>query len=115
MVSHDLRRAESDGLVPLGRPLRLTRRGRAVVLVLLVLAASLASAVLFTTASHAEQLPSTAPPAMVVQRGDTLWDISARIMPGEDGRAAVDELRRPNNLRGYVVHEGEVLILPHGQ
>jgi LysM repeat protein len=115
MVSHDLRRAKSDGLAPLGRPLRLTRRGRAVVLVLLVLAASLASVVLFTTASRAEQLPSTAPPAVVVQRGDTLWDIAARIMPGRDGHAAVDELRRLNDLRGFVVHEGDVLILPRGQ
>ena len=96
-------------------PLRLTRRGRAVVLVLLVLTASLASVVLFTTASRAEQLPSTPPPTVVVQRGDTLWDIAARVMPDRDGRAAVDEVRRVNDLRGYGVREGDALILPHGQ
>jgi hypothetical protein len=111
MVAHDLRHAESHGLAPL----RLTRRGRAVVLVLLVLAASLASVVLFTTASHAEQLPSTAPPTVVVQRGDTLWDIAARVLPAQDGHAAVDELRRLNDLRGFGVREGQLLILPRGQ
>jgi LysM repeat protein len=106
MVGHDLRHEPS---------LRLTRRGRAVVLVLLVLAASLASVVLFTTASNAEQLPSTAPPAIVVQRGDTLWDIAARIMPGRDVHAGVEKIRQVNDLRGYVVREGEFLILPFGQ
>jgi hypothetical protein len=49
--------------------LRLTRRGRVVVLAFFVLLASLASAVLFTTASRADSPPATAsrtdsPPAI---------------------------------------------------
>ena len=93
-------------------PLRLTRRGRAVVLGFLVMLASLASAVLFTTASRAEQPPSGPPPSIVVRPGDTLWDIAARTSSERDGRAAVDELRRLNGLSSYVVWPGDVLILP---
>jgi Tfp pilus assembly protein FimV len=93
-------------------PLRLTRRGRAVVLGLLVVLASLASAVLFTTASRADQPPVGPPPSVVVRPGDTLWDIAAQTMPRRDGQSAVDELRRLNGLSGYGVQAGDVLILP---
>jgi LysM repeat protein len=104
MVAHEIRRVEP--------PLRLTRRGRAVVLVLLALVASLASAVLFTTASRADNQPATAPPTLTVRSGDTLWDIAARVRPGRDGQAAVAEIRRINHLDGYGLTPGQVLILP---
>jgi LysM repeat protein len=152
MVANDVRHIEP--------PLRLTRRGRAVVLGLLVLLASVASAVLFTTASRAEELPTSTPqagaqqseaqkaeaqkakaqsagtdqvgaqqavaqqsevghvvarPTIIVQPGDTLWDIATREMPELHGQAAVDELRRLNALDGYGVHAGDVLILPFAQ
>ena len=92
-------------------PLRLTRRGRAVILVLLVVLASLASAVLFTTASRADESPSGPPPTIVVRSGDTLWDIAGRALPERDGHAAVAELRRLNGIGGPI-HPGDVLILP---
>ena len=104
----------SSGARHVEPPLRLTRRGRAVVLSLLVLLASLASAVLFTTASRADQPPAGPPPTLVVRPGDSLWDIAAREMPGRNGQSAVDELRRLNDLRGYGVRPGDVLILPYG-
>jgi LysM domain len=98
---------------PLYRPpLRLTRRGRAAVLVFLVLMASLASAVLFTTASRASD-PETGPaPTVVVQPHDTLWSIATRTSGRRDPYAAVAELQRLNHLEGYVVHPGETLVLP---
>lgn len=104
MVGNDLRHVEP--------PLRLTRRGRAAVLVLFVLLASLASVVLFTTASRADEPVTGPPPTVVVEPGDTLWDVAARVMPERDGGAAVAELRRLNALRDSVVQPGEVLILP---
>ena len=94
--------------------LRLTRRGRAVVLVLLVVLASMASAVLFTSASRADDPPAGPAPTVVVRPGDTLWDIAARSMPSRDGQAAVAELRRLNALGDYGVRPGDVLILPRG-
>jgi hypothetical protein len=107
MVGNDVRHVEPQ--------LRLTRRGRAVVLGFLVLVASLASAVLFTTASRADEPPAGPPPTIVVQPGDSLWDIAAREMPRRDGQAAVAELRRLNGLPDYGVRAGDVLILPFGR
>lgn len=104
MVGHDVRRVEP--------PLRLTRRGRAVVFGLLVMLASLASAVLFTTASRAEIAPMGPPPTVTVRPGDTLWDIAARVMPTRNGQDAVAELRHLNGLDGYGLQPGQLLILP---
>jgi hypothetical protein len=102
MVTTDLRRPA----------LRLTRRGRAVMLAFFLLMASLASAVLFTTASRASD-PDTGPaPTVVVQPHDTLWSIATRTAPRRDPYAAVAEIQRLNGLDGYVVHPGETLILP---
>jgi LysM repeat protein len=93
-------------------PLRLTRRGRAVVLMFFVAMASLASAVLFTTASRANN-PETRPaPTVVVQRYDTLWSIATRAAPRADPYATVAEIQRLNGLDDYVVEPGDTLILP---
>jgi hypothetical protein len=103
MVTNDLRRP----------PLRLTRRGRIVVLGFFILMASLASAVLLTTASRAEDRESTAPaPTVVVQPHDTLWSIATRTAPRRDPYAAIADIRRINDLQGYVVHPGQTLHLP---
>ena len=104
MVSHDLGRPAP--------PLRLTRRGRAVVLALLVLVASALSAVLFATASRADDPPAGPPPTIVVQPGDTLWDIASRSAPRRETGRAVAELRRLNGLRDSALAPGAVLILP---
>jgi LysM domain len=102
MVMTDLRRPQ----------LRLTRRGRAVVLAFFVLMASLASAVLFTTASRASDPDIGPPPSVVVQPHDTLWSIATRTAPRRDPYAAVAAIQRLNGLNGYVVHPGQTLVLP---
>lgn len=104
MVAQSLRRAEP--------PLRLTRRGRAVVLGLLAIVASVASAVLFTTASRASGDPATPAPTITVRSGDTLWDIAAATSSEGDGWARVDEIRRLNHLASNDVRPGQVLLLP---
>ena len=104
MVAHTVRRAEP--------PLRLTRRGRAVVLLLLALLASGASAVLFTTASRASSDPAAPAPTMTVRPGDTLWEIASAVRPGRDARESVAELRELNHLTGYDLQPGQVLTLP---
>jgi hypothetical protein len=95
MVANGMRQAQP--------PLRLTRRGRAVVLALLVLVASLASVVLFTTASRAEDVPAGPAPTIVVRPGDTLGDIAARALPRSDGHRAVEVPRRVDGLSGHGV------------
>jgi hypothetical protein len=102
MVTSDLRQP----------PLRLTRRGRAVVLGFFILMASLASAILLATASRADD-PVTGPaPSVVVQPDDTLWSIATRTAPERDPYAAIAEIQQINNLEGFVVHPGQTLELP---
>jgi hypothetical protein len=93
-------------------PLRLTRRGRMVVLGFFLLMASLASAILLATASRAQERVTGPAPSVVVQPHDTLWSIATRAEPDRDPYAAVAEIRRINNLDGYVVHPGQTLELP---
>jgi hypothetical protein len=102
MVTSDLQRP----------PLRLTRRGRAVVLGFFIVMASIASAILLATASRADEPPTGAPPTVVVQPHDTLWSIASRTAPDRDPYAAIAEIRQINDLEGYVVHPGQTLELP---
>ena len=104
MVAQSVRRPQP--------PLRLTRRGRVVVIVLLALLASVASAVLFTTASRASDDPAVPAPTITVRPGDTLWDIAASLPARRDGWARVDEIRRLNHLGSGDLQPGQVLVLP---
>jgi len=93
-------------------PLRLTRRGRAVVLGFFIVLASIASAILLSTASRAEQSRTGPAPSVVVQPHDTLWSIATRTAPRRDPYAAVAEIKRINDIEGFVVHPGQTLELP---
>ena len=93
-------------------PLRLTRRGRAVVLGFFVLMSSLASAILLAGASRADEPPTGPAPSVVVQPHDTLWSIATRAAPERDPFAAIAEIKKINNLQGYVIHPGQTLELP---
>jgi nucleoid-associated protein YgaU len=93
-------------------PLRLTRRGRVVVLTFFVAMASLASAVLFTTASRADNPPAGPAPTVVVQPHDTLWSIATRTHTRRDPYATVAEIQKLNGLHDFVVQPGQTLILP---
>ena len=104
MVAQTVRRPEP--------PLRLTRRGRVVVLTLLALIACAASVVLFTTASRASSDPSAPAPTITVRPGDTLWGIASAVRPGRDARESVAELCELNHLTGYDLQPGQVLTLP---
>jgi LysM repeat protein len=98
-------------------PLRLTRRGRVVVLTFFVLLASLASAVLWTTASRAENPPAGPAPTVVVQTGDTLWAIAARSDPGRSPHAVVAEIRQLNGFGAddIAIHVGDTLVVPRAR
>jgi LysM repeat protein len=93
-------------------PLRLTRRGRAVVVMVFFLMATLASAVLFTTASQANDPQAGPAPTVVVQPHDTLWSIATRAEPRRDPYAVVAEIQRLNGLSDVFVSPGDTLVLP---
>jgi LysM repeat protein len=48
----------------------------------------------------------------VVEPGDTLWSFSERNLPNWQPKTAVVELKRLNDLEGYVIHPGQRLTLP---
>lgn len=80
--------------------LRLTRRGRltifaGTVLALIVLAVALGS----TTAATGEHGAPVAATTVMVQPGQTLWDIAAKANPhGHDVRTTVDDIMRLNSM-----------------
>lgn len=103
--------AEPRGAVVPARPLRLTERGRLLAAVLA--ATAVVTLVLLGHASAAApQPPASRQSTVVVQPGESLWDVATRVRPQEDPRAAVADLQRSNDLPTSVVHPGERLLLP---
>lgn len=93
-------------------PLRLTPRGRLVLIVLpgVLVVVGLLVAVLAPAAA------TSAPPArtLVVQAGDTLWGVAERVAPHRDPRVVVAELQWANHLRDARVPAGLRLAVPPG-
>jgi LysM repeat protein len=89
---------------------RLTRRGRFVVVLLALLLAGFV-VVLAAPASQAAD-PAGPAPSVVVRSGDTLWSIATRYAPGDDPFVTIDEIRRLNGLSGYTIPVGVRLTLP---
>ena len=93
-------------------PVRLTRRGRIVVLAALVLLA-VATVSTVAVASSASPAGRARPHAtMVVGTGDTLWTVATEVDPQGDPRATIAELRRLNGLTGSTIEVGQELVLP---
>jgi LysM repeat protein len=89
---------------------RLTRRGRVVVLGFFLILCALGVAVAAPATNAAD--PPGAARIAVVKKGDTLWSITERHLPGDDPFGAIEEIRRLNGLRDYTVHAGQRLRLP---
>ena len=89
--------------------LRITRRGRLVILALALLV------VLMPGAWRAMAVAQTEGPATVtvtVQPGDTLWAIASSVDPGADPRALIAEIREANALTDAGLVPGQVLQVP---
>ena len=95
-------------------PVRLTRRGKLVAQLLLIVAALLTAVGIAAGTRAAADAPPPAgqPPSVVVKPGDTLWNIAERHAPDVDRRAVIAEIRRLNHLDGSGVEVGQMLILP---
>jgi hypothetical protein len=92
-------------------PLRLTRRGVAVlVAAVVVLAAALTGVAWLSAPPDGMGRSSVAVPSTItVRSGDSLWSIAVRVDPQRDPRAEVDVLRRLNQLNGAALVPGQVL------
>lgn len=107
--------APRPAVVARGRSrVHLTRRGRA--LVLLVLVALLLAAFAFgRSASHAAVIAEPGGPTLTqvtVQPGDTLWSVSRHLAPHRDPREVVQQLQRVNHLPSSALQVGQQLLLP---
>ena len=94
---------------------RLTRRGRVVVVVVAALLVAFAIGVFVTAAgSVATQQPGTPEPTKIVQvgTGDTLWDIAASLADDGDVRAVMEEIKQLNALDSGVLQAGQRLVVP---
>ncbi len=89
--------------------IRLTRRGR--VLLLVLAAVAVYAAFGLGRASAGAHTPPHAS-AVVVQRGDSLWSIAVREFPNSDPRDVVGELKSLNQLSSAGLVAGQRLRLP---
>ena len=100
--------------VPSAR-VRLTRRGRVVVGLLLAL--PLLLAVLAIAGGRAEAGSSLAEQGratgvVVVQPGESLWQIAQAVAPGADPRETVTRIRELNGLSDAPIVPGQSIVVP---
>ena len=94
-------------------PVHLTRRGRVLLLALLV-------AVLFGAFSLGRAAPQAASvnqsgpvlEQVTVQQGESLWTVARRIAPHNDPREVIAQIRRLNDLATWQLQAGQQLLLP---
>lgn len=99
------------GLLGLGG-LRLTRRGRAVVVALAVLLAAAFGLVGTNAVANAPGQPVEVR-VHTVGPGETLWEYASKLASaGEDVRDVVTYLRELNELRSAELQVGQVVLLP---
>lgn len=100
-------------------PLRLTRRGRVVLIgvpliLLAVLLLSLSG--LFNSPAKASDsagdLAVTPTVTVTVQPGQSLWSIAGTVAPGRDARDVVADIVQLNNLSAGAVLPGQQLFVP---
>jgi LysM repeat protein len=63
--------------------------------------------------NHTASTPAPAAKKIIVNSGDTLWDIaSIHVSKGQDVRSYIDSIKKLNGLTSSSVNAGDVLILP---
>ena len=93
--------------------LRLTRRGRVVVVLLLAALTFAAFSLGRASTSQAARADRRPPkPTTVVAPGETLWQIARRVAPAHDPRVVVEAIRDLNDLGAAPLATGQHLVLP---
>ena len=103
--------ATGGGTVPtVAAPVQLTRRGRLVLMALLAVVLVTLLGVTRTAVAWAEPSGPTTR-TVVVQAGDSLWEIARAVDPQRDPRAVIAEIEELNGLDAAVV-AGQALLVP---
>ena len=103
-------------------PVRLTRRGRVVLVGLAITVGAVALCLLSLTAaggalaaSHgAARAGYRGMRQVVVDPGQTLWSIASAAEPAADPRAVIQQITEANSLAGSTIQAGQVLWVPKG-
>ena len=97
-------------------PVRLTLRGRRLLRTVVVAVALLVVLVVGflgrTPAGAGDSAPQTATSTVVVQPGDTLWNVAKSVAPNDDVRVTVERITTLNNLESRVLVPGQTLVVP---
>lgn len=93
-------------------PIRLTRRGRIVVVLFLAAVLIVAGWFVSRAVAAAATTRSPAAPSVVARPGDTLWSIAVRARPDADPRVTVGRIIDANGLATPTLQPGQRLILP---
>ncbi len=101
------------GRRPSPTALRLTGRGR-VLLLLLLVALLYGAFAAGRSASQAAVNPAQAPvlAQTTVQPGETLWAVARRVAPQQDPRRIVAQLKQLNGLPTPLLRSGQQLLMP---
>ncbi|QIG41526.1 LysM peptidoglycan-binding domain-containing protein [Nocardioides anomalus] len=93
---------------------RLTRRGRLVVLVAALVVAFAIGVFVTAAGSVATQEPGTPEPTRIVQvgSGDTLWAIASGLADDGDVRGMMQRIEQLNALDGPTLQAGQRLVVP---
>ncbi|HTW21648.1 MAG TPA: LysM peptidoglycan-binding domain-containing protein [Mycobacteriales bacterium] len=95
--------------------LRLTRRGRVVAVLVVMLSTVVGGFGLGrSTSLAAGRAHAPVRHTVVVEPGETLWAVALRVAPHEDPRLAVADLERANHLASAEVAPGQELVVPAG-
>lgn len=95
--------------------LRLTRRGRLVLVAAVTMLTVLAGLTLGLGSSLAASggpAPDAARHTVILAPGQTLWSLATRIAPHDDPRLVVADIEALNHLTGAPVQAGQRLIVP---
>lgn len=102
---------------PTQAPLRLTRRGKFVLIAMPIFLLSVGALMLlgmfFSPAKASADIPAGVDALNVtVVEGDTLWGLAREFAPQLDPREAVRQIAEINNLEGSVLYAGTDLYIP---
>ena len=93
-------------------PVRLTRRGRIVLVLFVMLLLVIAGFTLGRGSSQAAGHHRHAQRTVTVEAGETLWTVAARIAPHDDPRLVVADIQSLNHLATPSVVPGQQLLIP---
>ena len=99
---------------PVRTAVRLTSRGRAVLLAVIFVVALVMVVGGAASVSAVTAAPAPATRVVVVQPGQTLWQIAGQVAPDRDLRDVVSRISDLNDLTSPLVAPGQALVVPVG-